>query len=802
MENEQAKINTTSRRAGAFLCVIFLGMVLSVAGAFAQQGVVLSHLPDAAKAQIKDSMTDYVLDYGNYTGYLHFEAEGDAGSIIRIHLYYNGFYIRPILTLSKSKQGQIRYSPQYEDRYEIIPKAFTANINVQNTKHCRSQVGEKKQLFAAHLSAHYCIPDPPVNQTQPIQNGRFVLDSRVANWLYENRSKFHGDKVRTGINIISRQADGGKAHLSLDVYSIMKGTLTRSWGPPYTSERWCKIMFGTGDKDEHARVTLRGATWKLEGHLPIEKKFSLEDPTLSFSGTSSVEYGCQPYEETLSDTQFTLRYRFSMAAKIQIDAVLEPVDPREKIWEPIPGETREFKLTLNDPKHQEVSGVRFALENTSRHPGIAVNAGNHIRGRKCGDCKESGKKDETWPWETFLKAGDQNSYTINRNYTHYNPCPIDKLPDIYFTDVDNPGWQQNDNPVSENLQYTMSQSIERDQVDQDSYTVKVRVMDGAASAKLRAYVNLGGIWYEAKAKGDTADTTKTALLLPLDKDGDGMRDGWERQWAVDEPDDDKDSLMGNSHVGDGVSVFEEYRGIYAGGRHYRMSPVYKDIFVHDYSGMFKSDLRKAASLFRNQEMSLWVLNGDEFKYDVINYQDGEQKLGDQYIIVAMALSQCPGLDLGWAGGRAAHVGPPVREANTVMIKYKPGPLAQAMGLSQSQTLSGILAHEIGHNINLSHHGETDRIRTIKGQDVWVACLGGQHSGQADCIMKYNVAQYFIDLDFVPQTGLGRLLSGQKLVEYTEPYGQRNFFCKDKGDSPQTGPATVGGCLGEINVKSY
>ena len=772
-------------------------------------GTDISQLPGYEKiaSQIKASMTDYLLDYSDHTGYLHFEAEGNAGSIIQMHLYYYGFYIRPNLTLSRSKQGLYPYSSEYQDVYDIIPKSFAANIRVNSKKYCKGDGSEKMETFTAHLSETFNLPDPPVSQTEVLKEGVYQLDQRLTNWLYRQRSQFHNDKVRTSFRIISRQADGGDAHLMMDAYSVIQGTLLQPWKVPPASDRHCKIFFGTGNQTEHVALTLNKLTWKLPENISIEKMFSLEDVSLSYTGTTKVSYGCPGFETTLSDTEFTIRYRFAMTPKMTIDAILTASDTNEESWEPTPGETRTFQLKLNDPGPEGISGLRFVLEGTSTHPGIALNAGNHLlannRTGDCPDCKIPGlKKAVPWQSTTFLKSHQENVYTVNRSYTHYNSCPIDALPDIYFVETDNPGWEAEKETLSENLNYTMTQSIIRDKVDADMYTVQVRIMDGAASARLRAYVNVGGFWYEARAEGPTADDTHTALMLPLDKDGDGIRDGWERQWGVDDPADDADSLLGNPHPGDGVTVFEEYRGIYAEGRHHRMSPVYKDIFIHDYSGYFNPDLRSVARKFRNQELSLWILESDEFKNDMINFQDSHYKNGDQYILVTMSLTQCPGLDLGWAGGLAAHLGPPLREANTLVIKYAPGSLAQALGMTESRTLAGTLAHEIGHNINVSHHGENDRIRVIDGQDTWIACKGGQHSGVDNCIMKYNCARYFINLDFVPQTVLGQYLAGESLTEYTEPYGTQTFFCKDPGDGAQTGPAARGNCLGQIHVKSY
>lgn len=750
-------------------------------------------LPANIQKMIDDASTEHVVVYDDYRGYLWFEAMGNAGSVMRMHLYYTGFYIRPIQTLSMSKQGIISDNPQseYQDIYEILPKSFSANITVSTKKHCRDETGDHISTVTAHLSENYVIPPPPNLES---------IGPEIPQWMYSNRSKFHGGKVRTSIHVNSKQPDGGEAYCLVDAYALIEGVLTRSWGVPPSRSQHVKIFFGQNPKAPHVTVNLAKLTWVLGDFFPITKEFSLKDPSLSFSGTTTKEYGCQSFQQTLSDTSFTIRYKFSMAAQKQIEAELEPVDDKEKIWMPTPGEIREYKVTLKEPGPDEVEAVKFVLTDTSQHKGVATNGGSHMRGDKCEDCT-LGVKAKSWPWEVFFPSGG-TQVSVMRNYTHYNECPIDSLPDMYFTDADNDGWTMGDDAVSDNLQYTMSQSIETDQISGDTCTVKLRVMDGAASAKLRAYVKVAGLWYGATAKGDTADSDGYTLLLPLDKDHDGLQDTWESQWGVGNPDDDADSLMSNPNRGDGVTVFEEYRGIYAKGNHHRMSPVYVDVFTHDYTGAYNSDLRQVESMFRNQEISLWRLAGNEFKYDSINYDDGEHKNGDQYIIVVMDLNQCPGVSMRDHVAGFTTIGPPTRNHNTVIMRGSTGSLFEFALSETSATSAGTLAHEIGHQMSLPHHGDAEGRRNLNGDEVWIACLGGQHSGDSDCIMKYNCADKFIDLDWVPETNLGRWLSGGELVDYTNPMGADSHFCTSSGGSGQCGNATNGNCLSRINVKSY
>lgn len=751
-------------------------------------------------------MTDYVFTYDDYEGYLEITARGNKGSIFRAFFKFTGFYVRPILTLSRAKQGQIGYSPQYQDVYEIAPKSTAVNVTISTASHCVNEISDYFQTFKAGLSKIVLTPAPPFTEH---------IGPEIGRWMYTETKNLKRDDFEVAIRVHSRQPDGGKAYLSLFSRVMPHGEHYRAWitANPVV-DRTGDIAFSTtGSDNSHEHVSLSKLDWHMPNFLVVEKPFSLEDISLSYNGSSHVATPCHsPYESTLSDTVYDLDYKFLIAAKKEIDAVLEPADVKEAAWEPKPGDIREYKLTLNDPGPEEVQAVRFTLLETSDHPGITTNAGNHVLPGNCLDCK-TGKKDEKWPWETFFTNQNGQEYAVRREYTHYNSCPIDSLPDMFFRDIDNQGWEMGDQAISENLRYTVSQQISHDvqESQEKTYAVKVCIKDGAASAKLKAEVQIGGIWYEARAQGDTAAENGVELLLPLDKDADGLQDKWESRWGVSDPDRDADSHLGARYTGDGLTVFEEYRGIIYQGRHHRMSPVYKDIFVYDYSGYFASPLSDVFRTFSAQELSLWNLKMNEFKYDVINYPSSDHKKGDQYIIVIMGLMQNRGLGIDWAGGRAAHVGPPTRESNTIVIKdsrfsHESGIWSWTESAGDRTSTAGILAHEIGHLINLPHHGESEGYRKIPGHDddQWIACLEGQHSGDRDCIMAYVRADYFIDLNWVPRTDLGRWLSGGQLVPYTDPDGKRLYFCTKSEGSGMCGDASQGrgNCLSQVKVKSY
>lgn len=116
----------------------------------------------------------------------------------------------------------------------------------------------------------------------------------------------------------------------------------------------------------------------------------------------------------------------------------------------------------------------------------------------------------------------------------------------------------------------------------------------------------GTLTIQARATFTLADKTPVVLTktftLPKDSDGDSLPDAWEGPLGGLNPNDDTDKSAGdNSFVGDGLAVFEEYRGFIWGpelvrvepndvyktpayipqgqAKHFRGNPFRKDVFV-------------------------------------------------------------------------------------------------------------------------------------------------------------------------------------------------------------------------------
>jgi hypothetical protein len=263
--------------------------------------------------------------------------------------------------------------------------------------------------------------------------------------------------------------------------------------------------------------------------------------------------------------------------------------------------------------------------------------------------------------------------------------------------------------------------------------------------------------------------------------------------------DDEDNPGGNgTNLGDGYSLYEEYRGFFAGGFHTRsvvrlpgsraMDPQKKDLFVFNQFGpgaVLGFKLLENASSGPGLNVH-YELTWDEFPLDRImnfNHGQGDHRI-DQHGVWVRTKESYGGFTVVLptaAGGR--HL---PRDVDYVEA-YPASPLRAAK----------TVAHEIGHATSVMHHGDTDRrmvrwtlgsgalteqkldtsvtpatpsgpiasieVRTETGCngagcpippaamglsldgdfiDIYLGNFEGEQSGDHDCVMRYSVADAY------------------------------------------------------------
>jgi hypothetical protein len=383
--------------------------------------------------------------------------------------------------------------------------------------------------------------------------------------------------------------------------------------------------------------------------------------------------------------------------------------------------------------------------------------------------------------------------------------------------------------------------------------------DYGSFGKLTATVTLEfGSQYQAHFKNDK----RTVILLPKDDNNNQVADEWEIEQGIFQKNYssfwDGEKEDNNDHDGDGLTLYEEYRGMMVKGKHLRLNPNVKDIIIANTTSQ---KIDGAMSYFSNackgKIVPVEVKAGDELDNDnpIVNKNSDFAKMGDQYGIVFKIVNNLIGDDgsvvLGQAfvknniatgadngNGLQSHI-PGANEpvaGSPKDVKY----LALNDTLLNDITLLNYsFAHELGHCLGVQHHGNSkthsfdnfDRylfqkqgfsyisedgtpqnseqfINNLKNHVPMEAALpGSQAGGDVGCIMCYNQAYEFS----FPNDIKGNVLI---VCDIRHPNG--SYFCTnqkgtDRNDPvtsgkhpyPVFGNATTGGnCTGSILVKDW
>ena len=223
------------------------------------------------------------------------------------------------------------------------------------------------------------------------------------------------------------------------------------------------------------------------------------------------------------------------------------LDLADKEWLPDgspSGDAAPLEITARIQERPEATTegkFRFTLDEVTREPGYALNAG---------------EKDDISPDLEF--AADQPGFTA--------PMPTGT----------SEAWE-----------------IETTELVNET-TVMIRARDYGAWAKLRCEVNIDGVWHKCET-----ERGKDYITIPQDTDEDRIADLWEDEYGVRDQDEvaDLDSKPEEQHsAGDGISLYEEYRGfVNVDGEHQRLHPDIKTLFVRDQDGLVASSTFESGS---------------------------------------------------------------------------------------------------------------------------------------------------------------------------------------------------------------
>ncbi len=376
-----------------------------------------------------------------------------------------------------------------------------------------------------------------------------------------------------------------------------------------------------------------------------------------------------------------------------------------------------------------------------------------------------------------------------------------------------------------------------------SDTVKVMPYDWGGWSTLRVTAIMAdGRHVEGKLKGKD----EVGARLPKRAFDSHVADAWKKQLGVAGPDnaDDENAPVGDGAKGDGLTLYEEYRGFYEAGSHIEGDPKKKDFFVNlndawiALPGVVKfrslTGLKVHFLFTRAEFPESRVMNANHDRGAHIVAQHG----------VRIRINK--GLH-----GKADTVGGP---GNPKMITSID--LMSDFAHFDPARAAKIVAHELCHAVNVFHHGDTDEkviwaaldgklyemstaapggeeitVLTEQQQDVTLSIIGelkdvalviseepdtklenavlgylgrdnGQHSGAECCVMRYHNSKAY-----VLRAGAG---PGVRYSRFVEPIGATCLCTSAAGSGvnaeshqPQSryGPTLAGrgNCLHQLHV---
>jgi hypothetical protein len=363
-----------------------------------------------------------------------------------------------------------------------------------------------------------------------------------------------------------------------------------------------------------------------------------------------------------------------------------------------------------------------------------------------------------------------------------------------------------------------------------------------------------GAWGQLKVTATLEDGTPVAvhvedkpdikvLTIPKDDNGNRIADAWKDRFGLEgssrseTSDEDSEPDTGPGHTGDGLSLYEEYRGFRIQGAHTRLNPRKKDVFIRNRGEL-------PVDLFKKSGLTMHLIAKDEYARDdstpnpaYVNFNtSGFAHLQPNVHVLRLINRNLSGLlsDLGVVLGATGDLnGQPIGLPKNVRGGWvrvdKAACLNSSMEWGEAE-LESTTAHELAHGCNVKHHGRGNYL--ILGvcvsyldnplppeqqtQLYEVSAPGGQNSGDENCIMRYEGSKFTQAADPAEEAnspyswklrgsilnGLvmcgGKSLQGDKYGKLAPP---GTLFCNtDAGPPfPRGGKAGEGKCQQQFDV---
>ncbi len=364
-----------------------------------------------------------------------------------------------------------------------------------------------------------------------------------------------------------------------------------------------------------------------------------------------------------------------------------------------------------------------------------------------------------------------------------------------------------------------------------SASAQLAAFDGGGHTTLQVEAILeGGIRIQGKLESPTGVTD---ILIPKRKVGARIADAWLESNGNPAEQSDEDKSPGNNNHGDGLTAYEEYRGVFSEGKYLRLSPDKKELGVQVKKESV-NDFKGGLGLFTTASGVKTILLHEDELGDARVWNNNRQSatLGEQHALRLEDTRLADGV-VGRNEPESENGKTPKESQRTVIdlqqIKKYYAEQAAAvtagkgkMPYTLADEIDNTVAHELAHGVNVTHHGPNSAVipRTAirnnrppfalyasdgSPKEIPEAGLpmklvgdnkGNESSGDLGCIIAYTARyQWYFEQ-----------ASDRTLVYRAVPLlPQGKHFCTSgKGTGINAkgffGDSRKGNCLGQIRVK--
>ena len=597
--------------------------------------------------------------------------------------------------------------------------------------------GDPARIWTGRWVEHYADPQNGVRSETTVSyrltenadaNGLRVWTARTVQWAYR------WELEREGTTVVGKERLGIDRFSAVRVKARIRKTCTTAGaadlGPGLGTDMLLVMPVGQEDRLKSSCVS---TVTEIESGLETSESSGSGD-RISLPGLPGDEefQGCQyvkPWRTDRADgSHYEGTYTVTRAAGVLATMTIDSSpDSDYARFVPAPGKT----LTVVASASSGKARFRFELDagGTSRFPGYATNA----------------NVDDGF-FDRFNLAPLRGQYTNDGPDVLFDP--------FHFAGADE--WSRVEPLVVETAQ------------PQNEASVTLTAMDYAAVGALRVFVSLEacGGWQPVPIR--VGSRSVDALAIPMDDDGNLMADALAEYRGLDSGADEDLEPHGNGMHGDGLTAFEEYRGVLvrgarctseAAGRvgaifrgpdlppptyladeeHVRTSNGRKDVFVHAPDAelammvpAFAEATKLAVHLicephyvdnetrivnFTLQQSRLFEWNGKRISQE-----------GPQHGLRLEAVARLGGRGLS-VPITEGDLGPPALTRTVQVLKPPDHVPCGGCGVEYPDVLHAVV-HELGHSVGIPHHGDTVvDFRSVLGRQNLTTRLSlQQHAG--------------------------------------------------------------------------